>query len=186
VKQLDGTNWKDQNRKAEAVDLDFHLSLPMFSINLRKLKLSRDGKQVHEPAVFEDWVSLELQDMKVVLETRLYDSALKLTLKQISMIDQTMVANKTLLFHEKQDESRKVLTVMSASQQAESPKFRGLLSYTQVELADVRLNFMPSTINMILKFFAAKRLSTLPVDDHFLIAEEYPPDFEHPQDHTVE
>jgi len=69
---------------------------------------------------------------------------------------------------------------MAENQTEESPRFNGLLDYKYIEMADVRLNFKPNTFNMMLKFFSANRYFTKPVNDHFMIAHEYPTDFKNP------
>ena len=40
-------------------------------------------------------------------------------------------------------------------------------------MGNMCLNFMPNTINNMLKLMRATRLQTKPVDDQFLAAEEY-------------
>ncbi len=117
--------------------------------------------------------------------SRLYDSTLHVSLKRITLTDLTMVSNRTLLFQEiapKRNGMKKqlALQVVEESQQEESPRFNGLLSYRYIELADIRFNFMPNTINKILKFFRATRLSTKPVNDSFMVVTEYPNDFKPP------
>lgn len=72
------------------------------------------------------------------------------------------------------------MTIVEENQQEESPRFNGLLSYRYIEMADIRMNFMPNTINKILKFFRANRLSTKPVNDPFNVVMEYPNDLKPP------
>jgi len=45
--------------------MDFQLTMPLFKINLMKLKLKPDGFTVEKPGIFEEWVTLELQDLEV-------------------------------------------------------------------------------------------------------------------------
>jgi hypothetical protein len=54
-----------------------------------------------------------------------------------------------------------------------SPLFDNLLSSTEVFLSNITINFMPGTVNNILKMLRAVRKQTKPVDDQFLAAEEY-------------
>lgn len=106
--------------------------------------------------------------MKVIQESRLYDSVMKLTLGKITLTDTTMIANRTLLYQEQSMNKgikSKALYVVSESRMEESPKFKGLLSLQHIELTDMRVNFNPSTFNMMLKLFAAKKPNTKPVND---------------------
>jgi len=40
-------------------------------------------------------------------------------------------------------------------------------------MSNVHFNFMPNTVNQVIKLFSATRRQTKPVDDHFLVNEEY-------------
>jgi len=110
---------------------------------------------------------------------------MSLTLKKLTLTDQTMIANRTLNYQERPENKRSsnkqvALVILSESCQEESPNFEGCLTTTMIEMPLIRLNFNPVTLNKMIKFFVARRPSTRPVNDNFQIAEEYPLDFKPP------
>ena len=54
-----------------------------------------------------------------------------------------------------------------------SPRFDGIYMSTNVQMANIQINFMPGTYNNILKLIRATKKQTRPVDDGTGAGEEY-------------
>ena len=67
-----------------------------------------------------------------------------------------------------------------------SPRFAGIYSHTNVQMANIQINFMPGTYNNIVKLLRATKKQTKPVDDEFLAGQEYDSNAESAKDEDDE
>lgn len=100
---------------------------------------------------FSKWLSLAFKDVLLTSVKRGCDDKIGLIIEQIAFFDETKSSNFTVYGNHQLLISNITIEKLS-NIKPESPKYDNTLAQTTVNMSSIHVNFMPKTINQIIKF----------------------------------